>query len=73
MCRWEDIRMDLRGNRVGGCGLDATGSGYGPLAGPCEHDNETSGSIKILEILIFEPCYTSQFLIHFTLTFYGFY
>jgi hypothetical protein len=26
-----------------------------------------------LEILIFEPCYTSQFLIHFTLTFYGFY
>jgi hypothetical protein len=25
--RWEDIRMDLRKNRVGRCGLDPSGSG----------------------------------------------
>jgi len=25
------------------CGSDSSGSGYGPLAGPCEHGNETSG------------------------------
>jgi hypothetical protein len=31
---------------VGGCGLDSSGSGYGPLAVICEHDNEPSGSIK---------------------------
>jgi hypothetical protein len=24
-------------------------SGYGPVEGSCEHDNETSGSIKYLE------------------------
>jgi hypothetical protein len=27
-------------NRVGGCGLDAAGSGEGPVAGPCGHGNE---------------------------------
>jgi hypothetical protein len=36
---------------VGECGLDSTGSGYGPLAGSCGHDNETSGSIKGEEFL----------------------
>jgi len=34
------------GNRVGGCGLDASGSGQGLVAGPWEHDNEHSGSIQ---------------------------
>jgi len=29
-----------------GCGLDASGSEQGPVAGRCEHDNEPSGSIK---------------------------
>jgi hypothetical protein len=29
-----------------GCGLDAFGSEKGSVAGPCEHDNETSGSMK---------------------------
>jgi hypothetical protein len=28
------------------CGLDAFGSGYGPVAGCCEQGNETSGFIK---------------------------
>jgi hypothetical protein len=26
--------------------LDSAGSGYGPVAGCCEHENEPSGSIK---------------------------
>jgi hypothetical protein len=31
--RWEDrIRMDLREIALGGCGLDSTGSGQGPVA-----------------------------------------
>jgi hypothetical protein len=34
---WEDvIRMDLREIGLGGCGLDSTVSGQGPLAGCCE-------------------------------------
>jgi hypothetical protein len=38
-CRWEDgIRMD------GGCGLDSSGSGQGPVAGCCECGDEPSGS-----------------------------
>jgi hypothetical protein len=31
---------------VRSCGLDLSGSGEGPMAGPCEHENELSGSIK---------------------------
>jgi hypothetical protein len=31
--------------RVGGCGLDASGSGQGPAAGSCEHGSEHPGSI----------------------------
>jgi len=31
---------------VGGCGLDTSGSGYGPVVGCCAHGNEHSGSIK---------------------------
>jgi len=37
---------------VGRCGLDSCGSGYEPVAGSCEHDNEMSDSIKCLEFLI---------------------
>jgi hypothetical protein len=33
--RWEnEVRMDLR-EWLGGCGLDSTGSGQGPVAGCC--------------------------------------
>jgi hypothetical protein len=28
-------------------GLDASGSGQGPVVGCCEHGNEPSGSIKV--------------------------
>jgi hypothetical protein len=28
------------------CGLDASSSGQGPVAGSCEHGNERSGSVK---------------------------
>jgi hypothetical protein len=42
---WEDgIRMDLREIGLGGCGLDSTGSGQGPVAGRCECGDEPSGS-----------------------------
>jgi hypothetical protein len=34
------------------CGLDSSGSGQGPVAGCCEHGNETSGSIKGGEFLL---------------------
>lgn len=39
----DDINMDLKET---GCGLDLSGSGQGPLAVSCEHDIETSCSIK---------------------------
>jgi hypothetical protein len=43
--RWEDgIRMDLWEIGLGGCGLDSTGSGQGPVAGCCECGEEPSGS-----------------------------
>jgi hypothetical protein len=43
--RWEDgIRMDLREIGLGGCGLDSTGSGQGPVADCCECGDESSGS-----------------------------
>jgi hypothetical protein len=49
-CRWEDnIEMDLRD--VGKCGLNASGSRYGPVADSCEHGNVPSGSIKDGEFL----------------------
>jgi hypothetical protein len=33
------------------CGLDSTGTGYGPVAGCCEHGNELSGSTQGGEFL----------------------
>jgi hypothetical protein len=43
--RWEDgIRMDLREIGLGGCALDSTVSGQGPVAGCCECGDEPSGS-----------------------------
>jgi hypothetical protein len=36
---------------MGTCGLDASGSGYGPVAGFCEHRNESSGSTEGGEFL----------------------
>jgi hypothetical protein len=35
--RWEgSIRMDLMENGVGTCGLDSSGSGWGPVESFCE-------------------------------------
>jgi hypothetical protein len=43
--RWEyGIRMDLREICLGGCRLNSTGSGQGPVAGCCECGDESSGS-----------------------------
>jgi hypothetical protein len=36
---------------VGGCELGSSGSGQGPMTGPCEYDNELLGSIKGGEFL----------------------
>jgi hypothetical protein len=36
---------------MGRCGLNASGSAQGPLAGCCEYGNEPSGSIKGGEFL----------------------
>jgi len=38
--------MDLREIGWGGRGLDASGSGKGPVAVSWEHGNELSGSLK---------------------------
>jgi hypothetical protein len=43
--RWEDgIRMDLGEIGFGGCELDSTVSGQGPVADCCECGDEPSGS-----------------------------
>jgi hypothetical protein len=41
-----NIRMDLKRYRVGRCGLDASGSGYRPVAKSYENGNETLDPIK---------------------------
>jgi hypothetical protein len=47
-CRWEDYNlMDLREIRIE---LDSAVSGYSPVAGFCEHDNEPSESIRKQDI-----------------------
>jgi hypothetical protein len=38
-------------DKVGWYGLDWSGSGWGPVEGSREHDNETLGSIKRWEII----------------------
>jgi len=43
--------MDLEGNMLGRCGLDASGSGYGPMAGSCVHGTKPWGSMKGGEFL----------------------
>jgi len=43
--RWEDNIRKILVDGAGRCGLDASGSGYGPVAGCCEHSNEPSGYI----------------------------
>jgi len=40
------IRMNLKGNLVGSCRLDTSGSGQGLVAGCCEYLNAPSDSIK---------------------------
>jgi hypothetical protein len=41
---------------VGGCELDASGSGLGPVMGCCEYDNEPSGSVKGGKFLHYVEC-----------------
>jgi hypothetical protein len=47
--RWEDnISIDLR---MGICGLDASGSGWRPVVGSCQHGIELWGSVRGEEFL----------------------
>jgi hypothetical protein len=39
---WNLGKQDVKGR----CGLNASGSGEGSVAGSCEHGNKHSGSIK---------------------------
>jgi hypothetical protein len=49
---WHDyIQLYLR-ETEGGYGLDASRSGYGPVAGSFAHGNEPSGSINAGNLLI---------------------
>jgi hypothetical protein len=32
-----NIKTDIKGNNIYGCGLDSSGSGYGPVAASFEH------------------------------------
>jgi hypothetical protein len=49
--RWVDnIKIDLKRERMGWYGLDRSGLRYGPVEGSCEHGDETSGSLKLLGI-----------------------
>jgi hypothetical protein len=49
---WEDnVRLDLKRNVVGSCGLDLSDSGYSPVSGFHEHANEPTSSIKGMEFL----------------------
>jgi hypothetical protein len=44
---WEDnIKMNRSEIGLGRCGLDASGSEQGPVAGSYKHGHEPSGSIK---------------------------
>jgi hypothetical protein len=46
------IILDWILNKVGGCGLDSSGLGYGPVVGSCEYGTKPSGSIKGGKFLI---------------------
>jgi hypothetical protein len=45
--REDNIKMDLREIRWGG--VESCDSGWGPVQGHCEYNNETSGSITFWE------------------------
>jgi len=43
--REDNIKLDLKRNKVWGYGLGLNGWGQGPVTDPYEHDNEISGHI----------------------------
>jgi hypothetical protein len=47
----DNIKMDLKRDRMGRYGLDLSGSRYGPAVGSCEHGNVPLSSIKCWEVL----------------------
>jgi hypothetical protein len=49
--KWEDNIRTSSGNRVGSCGLTASGSRYVPMVDSYEHGNENLGSTEGREFL----------------------
>jgi hypothetical protein len=50
--RWVDnIKTDLKRDRMGFYGLDLCDSGYEPVEVSCEHGNKPLGCMKCLEVL----------------------
>lgn len=41
-----DGRVILKRDMIGGCGLDSSGSAYGPLVGSCGHGNDLFEAYK---------------------------
>jgi hypothetical protein len=49
--RWVgNIKIDLKRDRMGWCGLDRSGSGYGLKKGSYEHGDEPSRSLECWEV-----------------------
>jgi len=49
---WEDnIKMDIKINRMAGLGLNSSGTVFGYVAGCSEHGDDISGSTKCGEFL----------------------
>lgn len=46
-----NIKLNFKQMGYGWCVLDSRGSGYGSIAGCCDHDNENPGSIKYWKFL----------------------
>jgi hypothetical protein len=49
--RWEHVKFDLRELTLGWYGLDSSDLEECPVAGSCEHCNESWGPIKYCEFL----------------------
>jgi hypothetical protein len=53
--RCEDVsKVNVKEIKWEGCGLDSSGSGYGPLAVSCEHGNNTQVLLRAENFLTIE-------------------
>jgi len=52
MHRWQDNIMDIKRKRMRWLEVDLPGSGWGPVVGCFELDNESSGSVMCIEFIV---------------------